>query len=443
VPKSINWLQIWTSLVGRASEFSVQNRAFNAVSVLTLSILIVILPINTYLGLQKVEQTVLVLIVLQSIFYYLSRFKKQYLISMTMYILVSYIALFINYFFNSGSLGPTLLLFLLTFNLILSFAPEKQQKYWMCTHIALVAVLLCIEYFFPSKIPDSYSNSKARLIDQFTSFAVIVLCIYFVGKYLRSNFHKERKKSNNNFQVLLNQHQVFVEQYNSLSQEFKAKETLYSKFAYEFHHSLRNITSITHSLIEAELSDIERASLRKQLMAITRTTTDMMENARLWITKHQYAPQRNAVKVLDNISEIVNRYQPFMQWRNIECRVEVPASFALMADESMLQLVLRNTVASLIKLVQANGQLTIEAYTTNYEMGVISFNARDTIIFTDEFARLVEYDFKSNSIADRDLSAGMSMYLAKEYVQAMGGKWWIEHKGPTAFAFHVSMEVAI
>ncbi|HJT74165.1 MAG TPA: hypothetical protein VJ720_09105, partial [Chitinophaga sp.] len=117
---------LWEELVGDPAFFTLENRAFNSISVITMILLAILLPFNMWLGLTAVWIIVAVLLALQIFCFYLSRYRKIYNISMLAYVLISYITLTATFYLNSGSHGPALLLFFLTFNLIIAFSPRHQ-----------------------------------------------------------------------------------------------------------------------------------------------------------------------------------------------------------------------------------------------------------------------------------------------------------------------------
>jgi two-component system, sensor histidine kinase and response regulator len=131
------WSVLWTLLTGDSTGFTLENRAFNAVSIITIALLLALLPFNIYMGLLEVSVMLVLLIILLGVLYYYSRFRKQYAISMNIYAITSYAALILVYFYNSGSLGPTIYLFFLTFQLLIAFTRRRWHIVWILTHLLI------------------------------------------------------------------------------------------------------------------------------------------------------------------------------------------------------------------------------------------------------------------------------------------------------------------
>src|SRR5690606_27457384 len=102
----------------------------------------------------------------------------------------SYGLMIFNYFANSGSIGPTIFLFFLTFQLLIAISTDKFQWIWVGFHLAVPSLLITIEFFVPYSVPDAYNNPMSRYFDIITSYLVSIVFIYFVTHYLRTNVDK-------------------------------------------------------------------------------------------------------------------------------------------------------------------------------------------------------------------------------------------------------------
>ena len=439
-----NWLYIWNSLIGKRSEFSVENRAFNAISVITLAILIIILPINTILGLQKVEIVLLILIVLQSIFYYWSRVQKRYVLSMFLYVIVSYITLFLNFFFNSGSQGPTIFLCFLTFQLIVAFAPTRQHLIWLSGHVILVTGLLGIEHYYPERVPDSYLTKQGRVWDLLTAYAVILVCMYFVTSYLRNNYNKEKKMANNRSSTISEKNRKILQQNAELDKLNNEKSKLLSIIAHDLKQPLNSITTITQLLMESSLSEEEQAQLKMEVLAAARNTSDMLANMQSWTADdiNILSPQITSINLSDKIAAVVNIYKTLAERKDIAMAVSIAPELSVKADESMLQLVLRNVISNAVKFTPEQGNVSIEAETE--ANGKCLIIVRDTGIGMSSAQILSLFDLNIHPSYGTNNEAGLSLglQLTKEYVQAMGGKIWVESLEGTGSSFFILLDSA-
>lgn len=188
-----NTKQIWEYLIGNRNEFSKENRTVNAVGIITLCILILVYPINFFVDLKGSAVIVTSLLVLQTFIYYLSRFRKMHQLSMAIYAYASYIALIVNYRFNAGIDGPTIMLFFLTFQLLVALTPKSQHFIWVTAHIIAVLLLLINEYLNPSMVWQQYGDRSSRFIDVGASYIIALLFIYIITIYLLNSYNNEKK----------------------------------------------------------------------------------------------------------------------------------------------------------------------------------------------------------------------------------------------------------
>ena len=186
-------LNIWDSLIGPHGQYSSENRTVNAVGIITLMLLLLLFPINFIVDLTGSALVGAALITIQSILYYISRFKKQYKLSIVIYASCCYVALMINYWYNSGISGPTLFLFFLTFQLLIAITPKPQHKVWAPLHLLIGLALILIEYLYPDLVANTYASREAQFIDITTNYIISLSFIYIITNYLLNRYEKEKK----------------------------------------------------------------------------------------------------------------------------------------------------------------------------------------------------------------------------------------------------------
>lgn len=186
-------VNIWERLIGPAHAFSSENRTVNAVGVITFCLLLFIYPINFVIQLQGSAFVTLILLSIQAALYYLSRFRKKYRLSMGLYASLSYVALAINYRYNSGITGPTILLFFLSFQFLIAITPKSQHKVWGTLHLTIGLALLLAEYLRPELIQQTYRNRESLFFDVAASYVISLSFIYIITNYLLTRYGKEKK----------------------------------------------------------------------------------------------------------------------------------------------------------------------------------------------------------------------------------------------------------
>ncbi|MBV9963478.1 MAG: PAS domain-containing protein [Parafilimonas sp.] len=186
---------VWTNLTGAEDSFSMENRLYNLVCIIALIILLLLFGNSVFLHLWQSALIAFVVFLLQAVFYYYSRFKQKYTKSVLLNAAISYLALCFNFFVNSGSYGPTLFIFFLTFYLIIAITPNKLHGVWVLLHIITVCMLFYLEKMHPRYVIHNYTNNNDRIVDLVFTYIVSLVFTYFVIRYLRTYLDKQKQET--------------------------------------------------------------------------------------------------------------------------------------------------------------------------------------------------------------------------------------------------------
>jgi PAS domain S-box-containing protein len=197
-----NWFE---HLIGPADEFSMENRTYNAVNLITLAVLFGFFTINLILHQYLLFKITCTVIILQFGFFYFSRYRQRFKASIIVNAIISYIAIIFTFIYNEGVNGPTIFLFFLTFQLLIAATHKSLHKVWILLHILVVAVLLFIDFRYSAFIKISYNLRKDRYIDIFGTYVTVMVMIYFITIYLRNHFELEKKRAEERSKNILDQ----------------------------------------------------------------------------------------------------------------------------------------------------------------------------------------------------------------------------------------------
>src|SRR5690606_7217742 len=132
----------WQRIIGTSPEFTLEERIYHAICILGIAAVAYNIPFNFFIKLPVSGWLSVVIFTALIFLYFLSRFKRRTPIS---FILASFLIntlLAINFFYNSGIAGPTLILFALIFFLTMAVAPKNRYFVWTLVNITLVLSLL-------------------------------------------------------------------------------------------------------------------------------------------------------------------------------------------------------------------------------------------------------------------------------------------------------------
>ena len=412
-------LDKWNFLAGNYNNFEPANRAYNAVSVITLLILVILLPFNIIIGLYPVAYLMLSLIVLQSIFYYLARWKKKYVAGFIIYTIATYVTLIINFFFNAGTTGPTVYLFFLTFQLLIAFSPRKQHPLWALLHLVVPFLLMLIEMYHPDWIKGNYSSNLYRLTDLSSSYIVILICMYGITIYLRNNYNKERETAKRRAEEIIAQN-------NKLAALDAEKNKLFSVISHDLKGPLSTIIASLEVLTEYELDEEDKKKIKLELLNLSRNTSDMLANLLYWSSARIKGVQLNIVKVnIQHVLEKVLSVQGIIATaKSVDVTTKISPGLFAKADINILELILRNLIQNAIKFTPNNGKITITAHP--FENGCLCVIS-DTGIGISNHKLENLFTLQPGSVThgtNNEKGTGLGLILCNEFTGLLSGRLW-------------------
>lgn len=413
-----------------------ERRGFHYVSLVTLSVLLIVLPFNIALGLYQVAAMVGVLILIQTLFYYLSRSGTRYYSSIIVaYAIVCYASMIFTYFHNAGINGPTPILFFLIFQLLVTCTPKGRHTIWAVLHFVIGITLFAIQYLRPDWVPNIYASEADRYIDMGFSFVLTVLYVYILTLHLRDSYNKERNTATRQAIRIGRQH-------NELEDLNQQKDKLFSIIAHDLRSPLNSIQSYLELLANKLLEDDEREMLERELTRLTRNTSDMLGNLLSW-SKSQMEGEHVRIETLAVDNTLANELevqQAIALKKNIQLHRQLqPAT--VKTDADMLKLVVRNLVSNAIKFTQPGGQVSITGDRAN---GQYLISVRDNGLGIPESKQDEIFTLKLQSTfgTQNEKGVGLGLYLCKQYIELQGGHIGFTSEVGKGSEFHISLPLA-
>lgn len=410
----------WRYLIGAPDEFVPEEQSFNGICVLSLVILVFLLPFNAIIGLWKVCIMMLVLVMLVAFFYHQARFRHRYTFGIISYAVVSYVTLILNYFFNAGSLGPTLFLFFLTFQLLIGFSKRQMHVIWFGCHLLVAAALLMIELWYPQFVPYNYDSKQERFTDVVSSYLIILVCMYFVTIYLRNKYNSERK-------VAEERATRIGEQNRQLEQLNVQKNKLFSIMAHDLRGPFNSISQVVDMLNSNHITEEEQVRFMGHLKDFTVSTSDMLSNLLSWsYSQLQGTKVHLAVIPVHKVAEaVLYVQQAFAVKKQLTVTMSVPVPHEALADYNMLEIVLRNLLNNAIKFTPAGGRIHVFSQVKN---NTCFISVQDTGIGLSKEAEehLFTFNLGSTRGTHNEKGIGLGLNLCRELVELQGGTIEVE-----------------
>lgn len=233
--------------------------------------------------------------------------------------------------------------------------------------------------------------------------------------------------------------------------QFKELDRMKSDFIATLSHEFRTpLTSINMSvdILNQELlgpmnerqKELVNAT-KEDAQRLTKLARELLQLSKLESGKLQFKNEELDVRAL--IDFTIKSLQLQFQEKNVELRKAISADLPiLVADEQQLSWVINNLVTNALKFTNPGGAVTI---TVKEHDGAMLFEVRDTGQgIADEHLATVFDKFVQvkSSLASTPGSVGLGLAIAKEIVEAYGGKIWVESavgKGST-FSFSIPLQ---
>ncbi|HTN16954.1 MAG TPA: HAMP domain-containing sensor histidine kinase [Chitinophagaceae bacterium] len=433
---------LWVKLIGD-SRFTPENKAFNAISIISLLILLILLPFNIHMGLTPVWVTMLIIISILLALYYASRIHRKYKFGMGFYSMCSYLILIINYFYNSGSTGPTIYLFFLTFQLLIAFTATRQHLWWTITHVLITATLLGIEYFYPQYVPNTYKSRSDYFYDLGSSTFVILGCMYFITIYLRSNYDRERRLAEEHSLKIQQQNTQIIAQNEQLQKLNVEKSKILSVLSHDLRGPLSSITSVLELLTNYPIPEQRQKEMKNDLLLSTRNTSDLVSNLLSWSTQQMNGLQAKLgrVNVLQVVQQVLQVQQPLAQTKAISIRTHIKDDHEVWADKNLLEQSIRNIVNNAIKFTADGGLINISTGAEG-ERCIIIIKDNGIGMSAEQLQMLFRLDIHSTYGTNNEKGIGLGLALCKEFAALQHAELSAESEHGRGSTFSISIPFA-
>lgn len=419
----------WTIIAGSSSEFSMENRIFNAICFTCLAVLIVFLPINFFLGLPNLVLLTFIFIIVQAIVFYFSRYKKRFQTGVILYGIGSYSLLVINFFVNAGIDGPTIIGFLFTFHLLLAIAPSKVKYLWLALHILILGTLLYCDYFnYPTKI-ERYEKLLYRNVDVYTTYIGTLVFTFLITGFIRHSYEKARHLSEERAKKLELQ-RAELEQVNN------QKDKLFTIIGSDIKTPLNLIKGYMGILTNTNqiFSVDESKAFQKKLEVTINNTSLMIDNLLSWsrINLHEQTYTTDKVDFVFLVKDAVQYFESYALFKSVNLHVKTVHPCNIFANKADLKQVIANILHNAIKYSKANANVYINLY-FNTNRGCLSIKDEGPGIDDATLKRLFEWNVPLTSLeATKNKTAekgtGLGLMLCKKMVEAAKGTIEIQSK---------------
>lgn len=422
-------MQLWSQLMGSPDTHTLEAIIFHTACIFTGLLFICSIVFNYLIGLYTLSILLVPAVFSVGFVYYLSKFKYKLNLAVTIFCTLGNL-LFIAFFLkNSGINGPGLVIYLLFFFLVISIVPKNQRFAWMAVNIIVAISLILFQYRYPELVPVNYEDNLSRHLDFSYVYFFTLIIIYFILTSIITSYNRERLLAEKR-----------AEQLEIANQ---SKNKLFSILAHDLRSPLNSIQSFLEISMEVEIEEEEKRSINSSLLKETKYTGQMLINLLSWSkTQMEGASVKMLVLNLEWALETTLLLQTSLaEEKGLILNNRLQQNIFVIADNDMLELIVRNLLNNAIKFTPPGGQITISSEVHGKECWI---KIQDTGIGIDkiDFDHIFSLNSQSTYGTNQEKGVGLGLVLCKEFIELQEGRIWVESTLNVGTAFFISLQIS-
>jgi len=236
--------------------------------------------------------------------------------------------------------------------------------------------------------------------------------------------------------------------FNNMAAQLEKKEQSRRQLVADIAHELRTPLTTIQGNLEAWRDGViaptpERISLvHDETVLLSRIITDLRDLSMVeggGLRMHQ-APADLAELVNSELSGISDQAQE----HDISLHNNLPADLPrVFIDAGRIRQVLRNLLENALRYTNTGGDITVEATSTPVGWLTIAVSDNGSGITAEDLPYVFDHFYKSDQSRQRGQSgSGLGLAIVKQFVQAHGGKVWVESQAGKGSTFFFTLPLA-
>lgn len=417
----------WIFLLGDHVNFSLESRIFHAFSSFAIITACIETTVNLFDGLYLAMVLTAIVGITQAVGYYMSRFQNKGKLAVIITATEVNLTTAIGYFYTSGVMGSTLLLFVICLFIIILIVKQEQWFLWFSINLIIVMSLIIWEYYQPDIIKVHYSDRRAMFIDIGLAYLIVITLIFVCTVHLRKKYH---------LQVRLTEEKAI-----SLQQLNIEKDKLFSIISHDLNAPLASLKQYLQLLNDVNMEQTERVLIEDALIQSVENTQELLHNLLHWSKSQMKEVTVNLQEL--NLEQVlqstINTFQQIALKKGINMTAAIDRSIFVIADTNMLQLIVRNLINNAIKFTPPRGKISVSALIEN-NCCVLSISDTGIGIPIEKQDKIFSEDIQSTSGTTFEAGSGLGLVLVRDYTVLQQGKTWFKSVVGKGTTFYVSLE---
>jgi two-component system sensor histidine kinase/response regulator len=231
--------------------------------------------------------------------------------------------------------------------------------------------------------------------------------------------------------VRVNTHLKLHLQFEELKELNASRNKLFSIITHDLRSPLSGFLGLTQLLVD-ELPNLNMATIHEMAMDMRNSATSfygLLENLLQWSQMEQgkipFNPQNTLLfKVVD---ESISTVKYSANIKGIEIINYVPEELKVIADDKMIQTVIRNLVSNAVKFTQSGGKIDISARISGLKSIELSVSDSGIGMSSTMIDNLFRLDRQTNRPGtENESSTGLGLIICKNLIEMHGGQLLVE-----------------
>jgi two-component system sensor histidine kinase/response regulator len=419
----------WTSLTGSPDSHTLEARIFHITCIFTILLFSCSIFFNYYIGLYTLCLLLIPSVLMACGLYYLSKIKYQHSLAVSVFCVLGNIIFIIFFLNNSGINGPSLVIYMLFFFLVMSIVPLNQRFLWVAVNIIVAILLISYQYKYPEAVPLKHRDGLARALDFAYVYFFTLLIVYFIITNIIDSHNREKTLAENRAELL------------ELSNQSKNK--LFSILAHDLRSPLNSIQNFLEMSLEEHLSETEKKLIHSSLLRETRYTRQMLINLLSWSKTQMEGVTVNlsTLELQSCLESTILLQASLAEEKGILINNLIREDIQVTADHDMLELVIRNLINNAIKFTPFGGEINISSEDHGAECWIRVQDNGVGITKTNE-QNIFSLQSQSTYGTNNEKGVGLGLVLCKEFILLQQGKIWVESEPGLGTTFFISLKLA-